>query len=161
MTAALKRCNTCNEDVWAQLRKLRCANGTFQLKFQCPKCGRSLSNALAQYGVEMESVAPWDDSFGLSQASRDLAITARRTEKSEEWWGLYRAYLKGAEWQTLRQRVLDRARYLCEGCGVCRATQVHHLTYRHVFSEFLFELVAICDQCHDSLHDDEKISEAG
>jgi hypothetical protein len=29
---------------------------------------------------------------------------------------------------------------------------VHHLTYAHVFNEFLFELMAVCDECHDRLH---------
>ena len=33
-----------------------------------------------------------------------------------------------------------------------KATQVHHLTYQHVFAEFAFELVAVCDECHARLH---------
>ena len=40
---------------------------------------------------------------------------------------------------------------MCEGCGVRRAAQVHHLTYEHVGDELLFELVAVCGQCHDRI----------
>jgi len=32
------------------------------------------------------------------------------------------------------------------------ATEVHHLTYQHVGHEFLFELVAICRECHTRWH---------
>jgi 5-methylcytosine-specific restriction endonuclease McrA len=35
-----------------------------------------------------------------------------------------------------------------------RATQVHHTTYKHVGNEFLWELRAICDECHDRFHED-------
>jgi hypothetical protein len=33
-----------------------------------------------------------------------------------------------------------------------RATQVHHRTYQNIFNEFLFELVAVCAQCHHGIH---------
>jgi hypothetical protein len=48
---------------------------------------------------------------------------------------------------------MGRANNLCEGCGRRRAAQVHHLTYDHVFDEFLWELIAICDECHSRVHD--------
>ncbi|MCK1357156.1 MULTISPECIES: hypothetical protein [unclassified Bradyrhizobium] len=35
-----------------------------------------------------------------------------------------------------------------------KATQVHHLTYKHIFREFVFELIAVCDECHSRLHSD-------
>jgi 5-methylcytosine-specific restriction endonuclease McrA len=37
-----------------------------------------------------------------------------------------------------------------DGCQ-SRATQVHHLTYRHLGNEPLFELMAICRDCHEQL----------
>lgn len=50
-----------------------------------------------------------------------------------------------------------RARGVCEGCRSARATQVHHLTYQHAGhvvpgGELLWELVAVCDDCHDRAH---------
>ena len=41
---------------------------------------------------------------------------------------------------------------VCEACGEVRATEVHHLTYKHIGSEFLWELVAICRACHERYH---------
>lgn len=71
---------------------------------------------------------------------------------SVEWWDKYNAYLQSPEWKSKRARVLKRASGICEGCGIKRATQVHHLHYKNVFKEFLFELVAICEECHDMVH---------
>ncbi|MGI8399864.1 hypothetical protein ACRYWZ_26180 [Agrobacterium deltaense] len=51
--------------------------------------------------------------------------------------------------------MFKRSGGMCEGCGLAEAKQVHHLTYKHVGCEFLFELVAICDGCHERLHQDE------
>lgn len=66
---------------------------------------------------------------------------------------LYADYLKSAEWATRREKVMQRAGGVCEGCRCRPATEVHHLTYEHVTREFLFELVAICGDCHARLHD--------
>lgn len=65
---------------------------------------------------------------------------------------LYADYLKSVEWAGRRERVMERARGLCEGCRGRPATEVHHLTYEHVTREFLFELVALCGDCHARMH---------
>ena len=72
--------------------------------------------------------------------------------EQRRWWERYSAYLQTAEWQTLRARVLDRCQRVCEGCGERPAADVHHLSYRHVGQEFLFELVGLCRECHERLH---------
>jgi len=68
------------------------------------------------------------------------------------FWARYRVYMESAEWQAKRRRVLGRAHYLCEGCGTRKAEHVHHLTYVHFGNEFLWELVAVCEPCHERLH---------
>ena len=64
------------------------------------------------------------------------------------------------EWREKRRKVLERADWLCEGCRCRRTTQVHHLTYKHLGRELLFELVALCDVCHDVCHDKGSSGEA-
>jgi hypothetical protein len=32
------------------------------------------------------------------------------------------------------------------------ATIVHHLSYEHVFGELCWELVGVCESCHDRVH---------
>lgn len=51
-----------------------------------------------------------------------------------------------------RRKIIDRCNGRCEGCGEAPVAQVHHLTYEHVGDEFLFELVGLCNRCHDRMH---------
>lgn len=60
----------------------------------------------------------------------------------------YRHHLTSSEWAETRRLAFERSGGLCEGCRRAKATQVHHLTYQHVGAELLFELVALCGDCH-------------
>lgn len=71
---------------------------------------------------------------------------------TDEWWGVYGAYLKSPEWRALRGQVLERAASRCEDCGEAVATQVHHLSYRRVGDEQPDDLRALCNRCHDRRH---------
>ena len=79
-------------------------------------------------------------------------LNQARGEQRRDW---YHRYLQSPQWQRKRQLVLKRANGICEGCGLNKATQVHHLTYERIGDEMLFDLVAVCDQCHDEVHDSE------
>lgn len=74
-------------------------------------------------------------------------------DHASDWPQLYADYLKSEQWAIRRARVMERAGHRCEGCRERNAIDVHHLTYDHVTQEFLFELVALCRQCHERYHD--------
>lgn len=86
-------------------------------------------------------------------AAQDVLSDKETRRNSQQWWDAYRQYLTTPAWREKRWKVMQRANYTCEGCGTERATQVHHLTYERVSREMLFDLVAICDECHDSIHE--------
>lgn len=85
----------------------------------------------------------------------------RKEIENRRWWAAYNEYLQTPAWRQKRRRVLDRANDLCEGCGLFQATQVHHLRYPAHFPgtwewirhEKLFDLRAVCDRCHEDIHD--------
>ena len=52
-------------------------------------------------------------------------------------------YLASPEWRMKRKLVLDRCHYVCEGCGMQVACEVHHRTYRYV---------GLCAGCHARVH---------
>lgn len=66
----------------------------------------------------------------------------------------YSEYLKSEKWMELRSVVLDRDEHLCQGCLKEEATQVHHLTYENVFNELAFQLISVCKDCHNKIHED-------
>jgi 5-methylcytosine-specific restriction endonuclease McrA len=68
------------------------------------------------------------------------------------FWERYRVYMESAEWEAKRRRVLGRAHYVCEGCGQRKAEHVHHLDYSNFGNEFLWQLVAVCQECHERAH---------
>ena len=76
------------------------------------------------------------------------------SHRGDEWWTWYRAYLESPEWRAQRQLVLQRANGTCEGCGTRRATQVHYTTYERAGAEMLWDLRAVCDDCHAKVHKD-------
>jgi 5-methylcytosine-specific restriction endonuclease McrA len=76
----------------------------------------------------------------------------QREEEEVKWWERYHTHLRSEAWREKRQRVLLRAGCICEGCGARQASDIHHLTYKHMGDEFLFEVVAICRECHERYH---------
>lgn len=152
-----------------ELRRRRIANGAVQFRFQCLSCGRSKGPAVKKlaalehyrpYGFEEDDIPWWDEAlFERGEQAiqryfqnRHEHFEQKRQQEKTEWRQRYKAYLLTDDWRRMREVVLSRAGGLCEGCRQRRATQVHHLTYDHVGHEFLWELVAICNYCHDRVH---------
>jgi 5-methylcytosine-specific restriction endonuclease McrA len=42
----------------------------------------------------------------------------------------------------------------CEMCFSVPARHVHHMTYSRQGNEWIFDLAAICEECHRQLHPD-------
>jgi hypothetical protein len=149
----------------AQIRRVQVAGGAIHFKMQCLVCGELLGQPIRK--VDAPADAPLKDDllyerYRADRSSQYDSIISQhlRTQKvrESEWWRKYNIYLKSPEWRSKSQKVLRRAQNLCEGCQNKPATQAHHLTYEHVFGEFLFELVALCDECHSRLHEQERLA---
>jgi 5-methylcytosine-specific restriction endonuclease McrA len=64
----------------------------------------------------------------------------------------YDAYMASPAWRRKRQMVLDRDGGICQGCRKHAASEVHHMTYVRFGCEMLFDLVSVCEDCHDKIH---------
>lgn len=62
----------------------------------------------------------------------------------------YEKYKKSPAWHRKRDLVRERDKSLCI-CGV-QATEVHHKNYHNIGKEPLSDLVALCKECHERLH---------
>ena len=73
-------------------------------------------------------------------------------QRNDEWYKEYDEYLQTPGWRVVRQAVLGRDKGKCQEClhyGIIKkATQIHHMTYKNLHSERLYELVSLCDECH-------------
>lgn len=147
-----------------RLTKRVVRTGAVQYVYQCMTCGRSMNQPLSHERIRREfsaaQIHDFDESIEARYEQIRLAeLKKDRADKKAEFFKEYNEYLRSDAWAKKRNRVLARCKGICEGCGDRRATQVHHLTYDHVYDELLFELVGICDQCHERAHAEEKEGE--
>lgn len=135
------------------------SSGAESYRIQCMRCGETTANpkksSLSR--TQISSVIPYNDElkrqWSKSRSERYQQVRAAEEEKaSRKWFESCNAYLDSPQWKARRRMVLTRAKGVCEGCLERPASQVHHLTYERVGSEMLFDLVAVCDACHASIH---------
>jgi 5-methylcytosine-specific restriction endonuclease McrA len=91
----------------------------------------------------------------LEAELHEMSVKAHRfleEQRNSVWRDNYNDYMQSPEWKEKRKVVLKRDQYLCQGCLQEKATQVHHLSYDHLGKEPLFELISICDSCHEQCH---------
>jgi len=74
-------------------------------------------------------------------------ITIKRLHKTQ-----YALYLRSPEWQHKRQLVLNRDGRKCQVCESREKLEVHHLTYARKYNESLYDLVTLCETCHEIAH---------
>lgn len=148
----------------ALLRKRVIRGGAVQFVYQCQRCGEAKSQPVSKKVAfdangGAEPVAFDDGLRDAWVALREAAAENIRARFSKsEFHFDYEKYLASPEWESKRRMVLKRAQGVCEGCGSAVPSEVHHLSYEHVGSEFLFELVALCGACHDRIHADDSRS---
>lgn len=79
---------------------------------------------------------------------------AVRNWRSIQWVYNYAEFRNSSKWTQLRNSVLLRAEGLCERCHRRQPRDVHHRTYDRVGGrELLTDLIALCRECHDEVHD--------
>ena len=147
----------------AELRARRIANGGLQYRRQCLECGQSVGNAVPHKDV---AVPPpeWDDTLHAQWSQKqEVMRLAKRSDEHATWLQAHSEYLLSDTWRAKRRAVLKRDDHFCQGCLQAPATEVHHLTYANYGDEFLFELISLCQPCHERVHEEKTTpaSEAG
>lgn len=142
------------------------SNGTRHFGTQCLRCGDW--RALSQKGIK---------AFDLDAGEYDDDIKKAWEKHRAEYWESIRTerlltfeqgkqdfkdrlseYYSSPEWHSKRHHrlTLNQTLFggLCEICFINKARHVHHMTYARVGSEWIFDLAAICPDCHASIHPD-------
>lgn len=147
----------------SELRQKRAINGQVLYREQCLNCGattKTLRSRDVDAGLIRAGHIPLYDEqlqrVWYARKSEDLQQRRESAEhaENEKWWRWYNQYLTTPQWQQKRRLVFLRAGGLCEGCRSVPAAQVHHLTYERAGDELLFDLVAVCRDCHQRAHPD-------
>jgi len=139
--------------------KVLMQGGGFQIRQQCNNCGYSFGLALKKSDFDLSKIELRNDNkpkeFYEKAAEEHVDFKAKFEEFKEKNYSFenkfpgYTLYLNSDQWKKKRQLVLQRDNNYCQSCLANKAVQVHHLTYKHVFNEPLFDLIAVCNRCHD------------
>ena len=128
------------------------------IRYQCSDGGEYVGQFVSTKGYDIDNL-PDGRVMNDAYKSRNERTTPkvrnifkRYNDKSEtDWWDKYDAYLSSEKWKSKRDKVLKRDNYLCQACLENKATEVHHKTYRYVGDEPLFDLVSVCNPCHERI----------
>lgn len=135
--------------------------GAFMHQRFCFDCGTKVSQFLKKEDAEREGISETTKDTLASkhrayEASRQASLNKIANDAAERCQPgnriAYDDYLRTPEWKRKVALILKRADNTCEGCLSRPATQVHHLTYAHIYHEFAWELRAVCDVCHARVH---------
>lgn len=143
--------------------------GGLVARSQCKDCGhhgKGGGQAISKAELHRRGVRSIEDLPPYDEAAFERACLRMRDARDEEYFGRKLDLLiesapnvaandphySSDKWAQLRTLILERAGGVCEGCGTARATQVHHLHYRTFGNEFLWDLRAVCRDCHERVH---------
>jgi hypothetical protein len=129
-------------------RVRRLSNGSLHVWMQCLSCFAPVGTAQGKAKYDLERLEPFDE------MARERSVVEQKgnpTPWNGDFWKWYEEYLSSAVWRAKRDAVVHRDGYLCQACLQADAAQAHHTTYRHVGREPLFELIAVCAECHDRI----------
>ena len=150
----------CPHDSGADVVRTKSANGAPLFRWRCLRC-KQMFAVVSRADVERTST-PWtatdvtmaDQMEYMAEVNRHVSSS---NEKNRQTWlqksqqrldADYQQYLQSHSWRLKRDAVMRRDNRLCQGCLRNQATEVHHLTYDRIFDEMLFDLVAVCHDCH-------------
>lgn len=138
------------------------------IRNQCTSCGDLIGNAISTKTTDISKLKDSSLLFDKERHKKQydfyqkfidgflIKCEEKRQNKDTQWFRWYGEYLRSKEWKNKRQMVLNRDSFICQGCLSKKATQVHHLSYAHVGNEPLFELVSLCENCHNSITEMDK-----
>jgi len=73
---------------------------------------------------------------------------------TKECVSTYKEYLKTKHWQGVKNRMYNsKIKYECNCCGKRKGLQLHHKSYNRVGNERLNDLIWLCGDCHEKVHE--------
>lgn len=142
----------CDHEV-SEVRAFTQSDKRVVYKPQCLRCGKTCGAAVKRETLSAARPVPkWDHELGPRfNAVAEAAYRKEDERRTAEWFKRHNEYLAGPQWAVMRARALKRDKFLCQGCGMNLAQEVHHKTYERHKNEMLFDLVSVCLECHKKL----------
>ena len=165
----VNQCQTCGnyddimpcKDHNMEFVKVMQSDGKFYIKKQCINCGFSRGGGLPKNSVKNLDILPifnqklYDErriaTNLISTELQDFKNTKNVNSEKNKFLNEHNKYLQTDTWKKKRLLVLKRDNYLCQSCLEDKATEVHHLSYKFWKNEPLFDLISVCNPCHNNI----------
>jgi len=110
----------------------------------------------AKVGLDSRLQAGWSLYRRLAELERPARAAEQKVSGSAREGELmkqaeYLLYLQSPKWKALREKVIKRYKGKCAVCGQ-PGSETHHINYRRLGRERLYQLLWLCADCHDAWH---------
>jgi len=144
----------CNNHNLQYVKRIK-SNNTTCVQKQCLSCGEA--NGKFYKITEIGGKENLDKLPLYDSKLNNLYYENRYLKQKLDWLKKNNDYYNSEAWKNKRLQVLQRDNYICQCCLNNKATQVHHISYKHFGDEYLFELTSICNNCHEELTDKDRM----
>ena len=141
------------------------SNGTKHYGRQCLQCGQLILQKKASITANLAEIPEIDKEIqekhkkyldGLYKHKVNVDNLIYQIEAKINRETNLAEYYSSEAWATKRKYRLRLNQKLfnglCEICFSAPATHIHHLTYERLHREYIFDLGAICESCHQDQH---------
>lgn len=130
------------------------SNGVVVHVMQCANCGKYTGSKIKKDGsnpppLDRELMAAGRQAKYANYEAAKMSLEPAHGQQYDQ--RDYSTYLNSEAWRSKRRKVIERDR-VCQGCLEAPIEDVHHLSYRNMCDEFMFQLVGLCRQCHERWH---------
>jgi hypothetical protein len=147
----------CTGQFWTACRYVQ-RNGVAVAKYQCRQCFQIHNTPGFKNDMLPEDAPPVDkvrekETWRYFNPEGEIREREQREffERNAVWQANDDPIYDSPEWKGVRAKKLA-LHPICEGCGEAPATLCHHTTYQRKRSPLLFEIKALCADCHGRLH---------
>ena len=78
---------------------------------------------------------------------------ARYDRQSKRQFPKYKKYMASPQWREKRFERMELDDFRCRVCGSQGPLTVHHITYNHFGNEDMRDLITLCPECHERIHE--------
>jgi len=137
--------NNCKDVELYRLGDLRyCLHKYFEVTKRKRAHGKSGLALVAEYN---DKTAPIYKGIKTPKATLKRATKKEKKEK-------YKSYIVSMKWKIFKRGIVKTRGNVCERCGTkTNKLDLHHKTYARLFNELPQDVMLLCRDCHNEIHE--------
>ena len=115
-----------------------------------------IDNSLFQYKKELRKLAKLNNSKKKKPIIKNPKLKKELLLKKKKRKD-YKSYISSNEWKLLKELIIEERGNYCEKCNnQFISLDLHHIHYDNFKKELRSDLLLLCRNCHNTIHDSKK-----